>query len=136
TVQIDKQVKDGADTVKINLKPVELGKIEIKLEVGPEGRVSATITADRPETLAVLQKDAKGLEKALGDAGLKADSQAMSFNLRGEQQQNADRGNNSDRRSGRSRGRAIGAVDDTRGLGGPAAAQPRLGGRSGVDISV
>jgi hypothetical protein len=138
SVQIDKAVKDGADTVKINLKPVELGKIEIKLDVGVDGKVSATITADRPETLAALQKDAKGLEKALNDAGLKSDTQAMSFNLRGEHQQSqADRGNNGGNRSGRSRGRALGAIDQTSGpAAAAAAAQARLGGRSGVDISV
>lgn len=140
SVQIDKQVKDGADTIKINLKPVELGKIEIKLEVSADGQVKATVTADKPETLALLQKDAKGLEKALSDAGLKPDSSATSFSLKGgEQQQNADRGNNNTRsRRGRSRGGNGGDGDAS--LAGAGAVQSgrarSLGGRSGVDISV
>ncbi|MBI3446376.1 MAG: flagellar hook-length control protein FliK, partial [Magnetospirillum sp.] len=138
SVQIDKQVKDGADTIKIQLKPYELGKIEVKLEVATDGRVTATVTADKPETLAMLQKDSKGLEKALEDAGLKPDSSATSFNLRGgEQQQNADRGNNN-QRSRRQRGRGEMGTDATlASAAGIQAAQSRtLGGRSGVDISV
>jgi hypothetical protein len=135
-VQIDKQLKDGNDTIKISLKPLELGKIEIKLEVGADGRVTAQVTADRPETLAILQKDSKGLEKALSDAGLKAEETSLSFNLRGEQQQNANNGTEG-RRAGRGRGRAAQAIDG-RGTGlDTAAAQPRrLSGRSGVDITV
>lgn len=136
-VQIDKQLKDGHDTIKISLKPVELGKIEIKLEVGADGRVTAQVTADRPETLAILQKDSKGLEKALSDAGLKAEETSLSFNLRGEQQQNANTGAEG-RRAGRGRGRAAEDVGEVRGNGfDTAAAQPhRLSGRSGVDITV
>ncbi|WP_096701695.1 flagellar hook-length control protein FliK [Magnetospirillum sp. 15-1] len=139
TVQIDKQVKDGSDTIKIQLKPYELGKIEIKLEVSSDGHVSATVTADKPETLAMLQKDAKGLEKALEDAGLKPDSAATTFSLKGgEEQQNADRNNNNTRsRRGRNRGNANGEDGQLAGTGAAQAARGRsLGGRSGVDISV
>lgn len=138
SVQIDKQVKDGADTIKIQLKPHELGKIEIKLEVSSDGRVSATVTADKPETLAMLQKDAKGLEKALEDAGLKPDSAATTFSLKGgEQQQNADRNNNARSRRGRNRGSANGEDGQLAGAGAAQATRSRtLGGRSGVDISV
>lgn len=135
SVQIDKAVKDGADTVKIQLKPMDLGRIEIKLEV-VDGHVSATVTAEKPETLALLQKDSKGLEKALEDAGLKPEANGTSFSLRnGEQQQNADRGNNHSRRG---RGRGHGDEVETAGsLAATQTAQPRrAGGRVGVDISV
>ncbi|TAN64493.1 MAG: flagellar hook-length control protein FliK, partial [Magnetospirillum sp.] len=135
-VQIDKAVKDGVDTVKIQLKPLDLGKIEIKLEV-IDGRVSATVTADKPETLALLQKDSKGLEKALEDAGLKPEANSTSFSLRGgEHQQTADRGN-TNQRSGRNRGRGQGLAAETASVGSAQSAQSkRPGFRSGVDISV
>lgn len=135
-VHIDKAVKDGVDTVKIQLKPLDLGKIEIKLEMA-DGRVSATVTADKPETLALLQRDSKGLEKALEDAGLKPDGYGTSFNLRGgEHQNNADRGGNN-QRSGRNRGHGGGLSDEENLAGLTQAAQPRrANGRSGVDISV
>jgi hypothetical protein len=136
SVQIDKAVKDGADTVKIQLRPLDLGKIEVKLEV-IDGRVSATVTADKPETLALLQKDSKGLEKALEDAGLKPEANSTSFNLRGgENQQAADRGN-TNQRSGKGRGRGQGIGPETVGATAAQAAQSnRPGLRSGVDISV
>ena len=136
SVQIDKAVKDGADTVKIQLRPLDLGKIEVKLEV-LDGRVTATVTADKPETLALLQKDTKGLEKALEDAGLKPEANSTSFNLRGgENQQAADRGNNN-QRSGKGRGRGQGNDPETAAIAAAQAAQSnRPGLRSGVDISV
>ena len=136
SVQIDKAVKDGADTVKIQLRPLDLGKIEVKLEV-LDGRVTATVTADKPETLALLQKDTKGLEKALEDAGLKPEANSTSFNLRGgENQQAADRGNNN-QRSGKGRGRGQGSDPETAAIAAAQAAQSnRPGLRSGVDISV
>ena len=139
SVQIDKAVKDGNDTVKIQLKPYELGKIEVKLEVASDGKVTATVTAEKPETLALLQKDSKGLEKALEDAGLKPDANSTSFSLRGgDQQQNANQGNSSSRQ-GRKSARGGSSDDDAVPLAGAvSASQTRsgLGGRSGVDISV
>jgi len=141
-VQISKAVKEGSDTVKIQLRPLDLGRIEIKLDVGTDGKVTATVTADKPETLAMLQKDSRGLEKALEDAGLKPDSSTTSFNLRGgeqqQQQQAADR--NADQgRSGRSRGqgRDFGADADLLATAPIQTGASRISnGRSGVDISV
>ena len=45
------------------------------------------VTADRQETLDLLQRDSRGLERALQEAGLDADSDNLSFSLR---QQNQD----------------------------------------------
>ncbi len=39
-----------------------------------------------------MQRDARGLEKALQDAGLKTDSGSLSFNLRGQAQYGSDAG--------------------------------------------
>ena len=85
-VEINKQAKDGVDTIKVQMKPKELGAIEVKLEVAQDGTVKATVTADNKDTLAMLQKDAPTLVKALSDAGLQADSNSLDFNLRGDPQ--------------------------------------------------
>lgn len=133
-VQITKQAKDGHDTIKVQLKPVELGSIEVKLDIAQDGRVTGVVTADNKDTLAMLQKDSRGLEKALEDAGLKADGGSLSFSLR-EGNQQANEGNTQGR-SRRARAMAAG-LDGTAGLGGAAQAQPRWSGnRSGVDIKV
>ncbi len=81
-VQIKTALRDGSSSITIQLDPVELGKLDIKLHVASDGRTQVVITADNKETLALLQKDSSGLERALSDAGLKADSGSLSFNLR------------------------------------------------------
>lgn len=75
----------GNSRIHIQLNPAELGKLDIKLDVNTEGKTSITVTADNKSTLDLLQRDARGLERALADAGLKADSGSLNFNLRGEQ---------------------------------------------------
>ncbi len=84
SVQISKAVKAGVDRIDIQLRPKELGRIDVRLELTGDGRVSATVTVDNRETLELLKTDARGLEKALDDAGLKADSNTLNFNLRGQ----------------------------------------------------
>lgn len=77
----------GLDKIKINLKPKELGSIEVKMEVGNNGHLKTSITASRPETLDILQKDVRILERALADAGFDVKDNSLSFQLKGENQQ-------------------------------------------------
>lgn len=83
---------DGGGRITIRLNPEELGKVDVKLEIGRDGQVRALISADRPETLDMLQRDARMLEKALQDAGLKTGQNSLEFDLRGGDGQPADRG--------------------------------------------
>ncbi|MBL4719995.1 MAG: flagellar hook-length control protein FliK, partial [Alphaproteobacteria bacterium] len=83
-VQIRKAVDQGNDKIRIQLRPAELGRVEIKLDIGADGRVMASVTAERPETMELLQRDARGLQQALQDAGLQADSNSLSFSLNGD----------------------------------------------------
>src|SRR5262249_7641119 len=76
--------KAGSDKVTIQLKPVELGRIDVKLEMSEDQKVRVTVTADNKETLALLQGDHKTLERALNDAGLRTDTNNLQFNLRSE----------------------------------------------------
>ena len=78
--------KDGSTLMSIQLRPAELGRIDVKLNVGSDGKVQGTVTADNPATLNLLLKDVRGLERALQDAGLRADSGSLQFNLRGDGQ--------------------------------------------------
>jgi flagellar hook-length control protein FliK len=95
-VQIKKAIGEGSDHIRIQLKPAELGRVEIKLEVSGDGRALAIVSAERADTLDLLQRDASGLRQALQDAGLSTDSNSLSFNLRGEgsrfEQEMAERG--------------------------------------------
>lgn len=83
-VRIARAAAGGADHITIKLKPAALGHVDVKLELTQDGRVAAVVTADRADTLDILARDAKSLERALADAGLKTDSGSLQFNLRGD----------------------------------------------------
>ncbi|WPZ34183.1 flagellar hook-length control protein FliK [Thalassobaculum sp. OXR-137] len=76
--------KDGGGKVTIRLTPEELGKVDIRIEISKEGLVRAVVAVERPETLELLQRDAKGLERVLQDAGLQTDGDSLEFDLRGD----------------------------------------------------
>lgn len=82
TVQIHRAAARGENRIRIQLHPAELGQIDVRLKVGADGIVRAAIHVERPETMDFMQRDARGLERALQDAGLKTDSGSLSFNLR------------------------------------------------------
>jgi len=83
-IQLSRAIQDGFDRLSVRLNPPELGRVDIKLEVAHDGRAMAMISADRQETLDLLQRDSRGLERALQEAGLRADSGSLSFNLRNQ----------------------------------------------------
>jgi len=100
-VHISKALKGGDDRIKIELRPAALGHIEVQLKLAADGHVQAVIAADKPETLELMQRDARGLERALNDAGLKTDSGSLSFNLRGQDSQRDQARNEFSGRGGR-----------------------------------
>ncbi len=121
-VQIQKAVGDGNDRISIQLKPADLGKVDVRLDVGSDGRVSAVITAHRADTLDLLQRDARILQNALQDAGLHADANSLSFELKSNGGGNGNDGSNS--AGSGSRGGA--AIEDVTAVS-PTATQARPG---------
>ncbi len=80
------------NVLDIKLEPEQLGKVQIKLDF-TDGKANVVVSADKQQTLDLLQKDTKSIEKILNDNGMKADSGSLSFNLNGQgkgQQQNQD----------------------------------------------
>lgn len=80
-VEITSRAKDGQRRFDIRLDPPELGRIDVRLEVDQKGNASTKLIVERPETLDMLQRDARGLEKALQSAGLKMDAGGLEFSL-------------------------------------------------------
>jgi hypothetical protein len=77
---------DGKSTsINVRLDPPELGRVQVKLEVGADNRVSAVVAAENPATLSDLVRSARELERALQEAGLDLTGGGLSFDL-------ADRG--------------------------------------------
>ena len=81
---IHKAVGQGREHISLKLYPAELGRIDVRVELADDGVLRAVITADKSDTLELLQRDARGLERALQEAGLKTDSGSLSFDLRGD----------------------------------------------------
>jgi chemotaxis protein MotD len=87
-VEIASRMRDGMRRFDIRLDPPELGRIDVRLEVDRAGNVTTKLTLDRPETLDLMQRDARGLERALQQAGLKTDGGGVEFSLRSHADQN------------------------------------------------
>lgn len=80
-VHIASQVKNGASKFEMRLDPPELGRIEVQLNIAKDGKVKAMLSADHQDTLDLLQRDQKFLQKALSDAGLNLDNDGLTFSL-------------------------------------------------------
>ena len=89
-LQVVRAAGQQIDHLQLTLEPADLGRVDIRLEFGPDNRLALAVVADRPETLDLLQRDVRALERALQDAGLKTDPDSLSFNLRGEGRNDRD----------------------------------------------
>lgn len=121
-VHIKQAMVSGVDEISIRLMPESLGRIDVKIEFNADGNAQVRVMADKAETFDLLQRDARGLERALAEAGIKADSGSLQFQLR-------DGGNgNAQAQQGFSDGRGYGARD------GSDRASSGASGRAGDDI--
>ncbi len=110
-VNITRAAKAGLDKVTIQLKPHELGRVDVQLEMSEDHKVRVTVTADNKDTLALLQNDQRTLERALNDAGLRTDSNNLHFSLRSDS--DAQNAANEGRNGGKNAAAADnGATDD------------------------
>ena len=76
-------VEDGAGSrVRIDLEPADLGRVEVALRFDEAGTAAATFTVDRPETLQLLQRDARTVNEMLSAAGFTVDQGGLDFTLR------------------------------------------------------
>lgn len=89
---------NGNSEMRMKLDPPELGNLAISLKFGKDNSVKAHLTAERPETLAMLQRDSASLQKALQDAGLDVSQDSLSFDLQG--QSNGDTANQNGNQNG------------------------------------
>ncbi len=133
-VEIAARSQSGARQFDIRLDPPELGRVEVRLSIDATGKASAHLSADQPQTLDLLQKDAPALTRALRDAGLDVSQNGLNFSLR---QQQGDAGANGDGqgRGGNGRSFTLTATSSMRRHSGELLLpRPRADGR--LDIRV
>ncbi len=83
-VNIQRAVEGKVESLTVKLRPELLGRIEIRLDGDAAGRLQIVVLAERSETLDLLQRDARQLEQALQDAGIRTQDQGLQFGLKGQ----------------------------------------------------
>jgi hypothetical protein len=86
-LQMSRNAAAKIDTFTMQLDPADLGRLEVQMNFGRDGTVSAKLIADKPETLTMLQRDSAQLERILQQSGLEVADGALSFDLREQNQQ-------------------------------------------------
>ncbi|HEY5238411.1 MAG TPA: flagellar hook-length control protein FliK [Rhizomicrobium sp.] len=81
---------DGVKHFDIHLDPAELGRVQVRLSIDESGKAAAHLSAERPQTLELLQRDAPALTRALKDSGVDLSQNGLNFSLRGQNQQNGN----------------------------------------------
>jgi hypothetical protein len=78
------QANRGRSRFEMRLEPADLGRIDVSLTVGSTGDVKAHLVVERPETLDMMMRDQRNLERSLANAGLDVGNSGLQFSLRGE----------------------------------------------------
>lgn len=81
-VRIAHEARDGTQRFEIALHPKELGRVDVRLDFGADGRVSTHLLVDSNDALDALMRDSRGLERALQAQGLKLDDGGVQYQLR------------------------------------------------------
>ena len=98
--EIVRRFSGGATNFELRLDPADLGRVEVRMEVSRDNRVTAVITADNPQALTELARNARDLEQQLQSAGLQLSDNGLSFDLR----QGAQGGDSEGQRNSGARG--------------------------------
>ena len=80
--ELARQVQDGNTRFQIRLDPPELGRIDVRLDITDTGQVNARLVVEKAETLDLMQRDQRGLERALQQAGLDSAKTNLEFSLK------------------------------------------------------
>ena len=82
---------DGATTrFDVELHPQDLGRVDVRLEVGASGQISAAMSFDNPQAAAEMRARSADLQKALENAGFNLNG-GLSFDVAGDRSQGGSR---------------------------------------------
>jgi len=82
SMQIHKKLEQGSTKFAIELYPADLGKVEVSLHIGRDGKTTAHLTFDSPVTAASFSASEPELRQQLADAGVSLDKDSLSFSSR------------------------------------------------------
>ncbi|MDB5425562.1 MAG: flagellar hook length determination-like protein [Phenylobacterium sp.] len=137
--QIAKKLEGRSTRFDLELNPQGLGRVDVRMEIGATGRMSAAMTFDTPAAAAELRARAAELQRHLEQAGFDM-SGGLSFDVAGDRGQGRQ-AQNQDNPSGQAfRGRAFQDALATAGEAAQSAVSGALNLRrgllAGVDIRI
>jgi flagellar hook-length control protein FliK len=97
--EIIRRFDGGSTKFELRLDPPELGRVEVRLEVTRDHKVTAVVAADSPQALTELARHARELEQSLQSAGLELTDNGLSFDLRQSREDAQDANGESARHS-------------------------------------
>jgi Meckel syndrome type 1 protein len=138
--QIAKKLEGRSTRFDLQLDPAGLGRVDVRMEIGATGRMTAAMTFDTPAAAAELRSRAAELQRHLEQAGFDM-SGGLSFDVAGDRGQGRQAPQNQDNDSGQAfRGRAFQQALATAGEAAQSAASGALNLRrsllSGVDVRI
>jgi hypothetical protein len=138
--QIAKKLEGRSTHFDVQLDPAGLGRVDVRMEIGASGRMTAAMTFDTPQAAAELRARAADLQRHLEQAGFDM-SGGLSFDVAGDRGQGRQAQQNPDNDSGQAfRGRAFQQALATAGQADHSAATGALNLRrsllSGIDIRI
>jgi flagellar hook-length control protein FliK len=132
--EIARQVHAGSNKFQIRLDPADMGRVDVSLDIDKNGTVNARLVVEKMETLDLMQRDQRSLEKALQQAGLDSSKTNLEFSLK----QNPSGGQNNGKGDGNGmpfgNGSGSGADDSVDAV--PASVYRGSASPSGVNIFV
>jgi chemotaxis protein MotD len=132
-VEIVSRAQEGGKRFDIRLDPPELGRVDVRLNVDDNGKVTSHLVVERSETLDLLRRDQPQLERALQQAGLNTDG-GLQFSLR---DQNSAQRDQTPRDNGANTSQLIVPDDEAAAAEAARRGYGRLLGRAGgVDIRI
>lgn len=85
--QIIRKLEGRSTRFDVELNPADLGRVDVRIEIGAQGRVTAAMAFDNPQAAAELRGRAGELRQALEQAGFNV-SGGLSFDVAGDKGQN------------------------------------------------
>jgi flagellar hook-length control protein FliK len=85
TIQVYSRIIERADgrvqRFEVRLDPAELGRVDIRIEIGADRKVHAVMAAHDSAALTDLMRGQKALERALSEAGIDLADQGLKFEM-------------------------------------------------------
>lgn len=138
TAHILKKLDGRSTRFDVELEPAGLGRVDVRLEIGASGRLSAAMSFDNPQAAAELKSRSAELTRALEQAGFDV-SGGLSFNTSGDQGGSRQDGGGEQNAGSAMRGRAFqAALASTSDAVDPSNSSLYLRSRmtSGIDIRI